>query len=186
MVNEIVTPAINVKNFKGWNTVTEYHSTIQAGASSEIKARNEVNLHNEFHAEQGSETHIYCEAVFTHCPIETNNFQKVINATSNSSTKMTDFKRRNVELSFAPKTKFTFVDVKPNPNNGSFIIELRSNEISSDELEIKVFDLTGKIVLHAFSQTAITAIELKNMPVGLYNLQIQAASKILNHKIIIN
>jgi hypothetical protein len=185
MVNEIVTPAIGLKNFKGWNSVTEYHSTIQAGASSEIKARNEVNLHNEFHAELGSETHIYCEAVFTDCNIETNNFQKIINKTNYTSTDATDFKRGSVELSFSHKTNFTFMDIKPIPSNGNFTIEISSNEFNDIENEIRIFDIHGKIITSIRAKSKTIIIDLTNHPFGVYNVQLISASKVLNQKIIL-
>lgn len=186
MVNEIVSPSISPKNFKGWNTVNEYHSRIQAGGISDIKARNEVTLHAEFHSEYMSETHIYCTEVFNDCLIETQNFLKM--SYMADSSEITDYQNpipNSIEISFLPNSQFIYLDINPNPSNSIFNLHLLSNDLINSSIEIKVYDMIGKLIHYQTTNTLSSTINLENNPPGIYQVQLKTDSRIFNQKIVL-
>ncbi len=80
------------------------------------------------------------------------------------------------------------VRIFPNPSEGLFTLELKSAK--SQVLTIKVHNLLGRMVeSHVYpllSGTASLALDLRNLPEGLYMLQIEHEDGIMSSKLIIN
>lgn len=80
------------------------------------------------------------------------------------------------------------VRIFPNPSEGLFTLELKS--FKDQVLTIKVHNLLGRMVeSHVYpllSGTASLALDLRNLPEGLYMLQIEHQDGILSSKLIIN
>lgn len=186
MVNEVVSPSISQKNFRGWNSINESFSTIQSGAASDIKARNEINLHREFHAEFGSETHIFCTTDLTDCSIETDNFNKLSVENSNTITNSeVSSNNESIEIKFLPKTDFLYMEITPNPSDGIFLINLESNDPNSFA-KIRVIDMIGKVVFIDNFLSNKIKIDLTGSPSGMYQVQVLGSEKTISQKIIIN
>ncbi|HXD92980.1 MAG TPA: FG-GAP-like repeat-containing protein [Bacteroidia bacterium] len=72
------------------------------------------------------------------------------------------------------------INIYPNPNNGSFIIETSSPE----QQIIKIFDVTGKLVLNQ-SINEKTSIDANDLNAGIYNISILSSTGIVNKRIVI-
>jgi len=64
--------------------------------------------------------------------------------------------------------------VKPNPNNGVFVLDI--NQSTSTELQIDIFDITGKRVYaqsHAKFGTAFShTFDVNHLAAGVYQLKV--------------
>jgi hypothetical protein len=69
----------------------------------------------------------------------------------------------------------------PNPVTDKLII---TNDYLSEEAEIKIYDLTGKIVLIDKMRTTKTEINLKKLTQGIYTVQINFSGKTFRNKIV--
>lgn len=80
------------------------------------------------------------------------------------------------------------VRIFPNPSNGYFTLEIKSGR--SQEINIRVHNLLGKMVesfqVNAGSGTTSLPLDLRNLPDGLYMLQIEHQDGTLSNKLIIN
>ncbi len=72
------------------------------------------------------------------------------------------------------------VNIYPNPNNGSFVIEPNS----ATKQTMQVYDVTGKLVL---SQTISgkTSIDSSSLNEGVYNISLQSAEGVVNKRVVI-
>lgn len=72
------------------------------------------------------------------------------------------------------------INIYPNPNNGSFVIEPNS----STKQIMQVYDVNSKIVL---SQTinGKTTIDASSLPEGVYNISLQSSEDVVNKRMVI-
>ena len=72
------------------------------------------------------------------------------------------------------------VNIYPNPNNGSFVIE--SSSITKQTM--RLYDVNGKFVL---SQTinGKTSIDASSLNEGVYNISLQSNEGVVNKKLVI-
>jgi hypothetical protein len=72
------------------------------------------------------------------------------------------------------------VNIYPNPNNGSFVIE----QSSVAKQTMQVYDVNGKLVL---SQTinGKTSIDANSLNEGVYNISLQSNEGVVNKRLVI-
>jgi hypothetical protein len=77
-------------------------------------------------------------------------------------------------------SKADLINMYPNPNNGSFVIEPNS----TTKQTMQVYDITGKLVL---TQTinGKTIIDASSLNEGVYNISLQSAEGVLNKRLVI-
>lgn len=69
----------------------------------------------------------------------------------------------------------------PNPNNGTFTIELNNKE----KQLIELFDITGNVVLSQTIENRKGIIDASNLAAGVYTINIKGTSTIINKKVVI-
>jgi hypothetical protein len=72
------------------------------------------------------------------------------------------------------------VHLYPNPTSGLVYIE----QLSGEELQIKVFDNLGRVVLQKNSTSKKSTINLNSLPQGVYYINIQQDHKLSTHKVV--
>ncbi|MEA3443726.1 MAG: T9SS type A sorting domain-containing protein, partial [Bacteroidota bacterium] len=75
------------------------------------------------------------------------------------------------------------IEIYPNPNNGSFYIELP--EYKSEEIFLKIFDTGGKLLMDEIYNKSFINIKIPDAGQGIYFLQIKSENKIVNAKLIV-
>lgn len=77
------------------------------------------------------------------------------------------------------------INIYPNPSSGMFNIELERD--SSDDINIEIFDVVGKIVFNKrFNYSEKIKVDATTVPQGLYLLKVKVNSKTISKQIIIN
>jgi hypothetical protein len=180
-----ITVSSGIQNFRAGNTLTASGVTIQSGASSDFTARIEINADAEFHAENGSETHIYTSQTFPDCNDYSDPNFTIANP-DNSGNSNNESIPEEIEISFIPKNGSVYLDLKPNPNNGIFTIELIAWEEENSAMEIRVFGLAGNIVYSGDTERSVAQMDLSKLPKGIYIIQVKSSKYVVNQKIIIN
>lgn len=71
--------------------------------------------------------------------------------------------------------------IYPNPNNGTFIIEVNTKEREF----VQLFDMTGNVVLLQTIENGKATIDASHLAAGIYNIRIKGASSITNKKLVI-
>lgn len=101
----------------------------------------------------------------------------------NSSSGTICFKESYIEIDelvgASETTKDSQIHIFPNPNTGSFTVELP--QAAGADMQFRVIDLTGRLVSAQNAQTGSTrqAVEVGAVPAGLYFLQVVSEGKIL-------
>ena len=146
---------------------------------ADFTARNEVHIETEFHAESGSEVHIYTSDIFPECSdYDTShlNFRVANNNSSNSN------EEKNIELSF--ELQGDEYEILPNPNDGKFTISAIENNLLNVSLEITIFDLIGqKVQFQKFNAPPVN-LNISYMARGVYLIKIYDGTNSYFKKII--
>ena len=112
--------------------------TISSGAEAEFKALEVVHIESNFHAENGSDVHIYTSPVFIDCDdISTLNFRL-----ASAGSPLEDNHAGTIELTFLPKKET--VRVYPSPNTGIFSVLFADN--TETLKQITVLDVVGRSI----------------------------------------
>jgi hypothetical protein len=74
----------------------------------------------------------------------------------------------------------TQVRLYPNPTSGLVHIE----QLLEEEIQIKVFDNLGRVVLQQNTNNRQTTVNLNNLPQGIYYINIQQEQSLSTHKVI--
>lgn len=71
----------------------------------------------------------------------------------------------------------------PNPNNGEFQV---STPLTSGSMDLKVYDVAGRLVLSERIQAGVTTIRAEQLPAGLYTVNALSYSQSFTTKVIIH
>ena len=85
----------------------------------------------------------------------------------------------NVSNSFQQSQK---INIFPNPNNGSFSIEIPDYRTA----ELNMYSNLGKLVYSQKLSSKNELIQLDNLPIGIFILEIKTEKELLLEKVIIN
>lgn len=166
-------------SLQGWNSLTTSNITIPSGATVDLKARNEINLLSDFHAQQGSETHIYCTPTFPNCP-DFSGYSQMPKGPSTRFNEAPNIVRSEIaDSNFKPSglnstnqpnySKDLNFIIQPNPNNGTFSIIVNT----SGYYDMYLYDIMGKLIQ---SQTKVSDsqlnIDIAGHPKGVYYTKI--------------
>ncbi|MDR2836656.1 MAG: T9SS type A sorting domain-containing protein [Bacteroidales bacterium] len=75
------------------------------------------------------------------------------------------------------------IEISPNPNNGSFTIEINSNENFE---KYQIFDVIGTIILDNKITSNLNEINIENIATGIYYIRFISNNNIYTKKIIVN
>lgn len=182
--NEIIDAANSPRNYKGWNTLKVNNVSVISGGISDMKAKREISVEADFHAENGSELHVFCApAIFSDCSIDLNGFLRMVN-NATAETNLT-IPAKEIELDFSPKFDFTFLELKPNPNDGIFTVEIKSSHNEILKNKIQIFDIVGNILFQEETTNNISSLNLISVAKGIYYVHLNNQFSSFNQKIII-
>jgi uncharacterized repeat protein (TIGR01451 family) len=71
--------------------------------------------------------------------------------------------------------------IYPNPNNGTFTLELNNKE----KVSIQLIDITGNIVLSQTIENGKGTIDASHLAAGVYNVSIKGTATVINKKMVI-
>ena len=180
IINNETVAAGNIKNFKGFNSVTIQNSTFNG--TSDVTARSEINLKSEFHASATSEVHLYLTETFPDCS-DLNGFMRTANSNTSSNINSRSHEK-DIEITFInPDQKD--ISIYPNPNNGIFTIKLFNYKIM-DNLIINVRNPLGECLRKINVTANQFNIDLSSFTKGVYILELNAPDNLKTKKIIIN
>ena len=74
--------------------------------------------------------------------------------------------------------------IYPNPNNGTFTIEVEKLESPKSKVELKIMNLLGQVIYQSIINNPSTIINLKDAPIGIYILHLQTENEIITRKIV--
>ena len=74
------------------------------------------------------------------------------------------------------------ISIYPNPNRGLFTIEVSSE---GDYSKIEITDASGRVVYNPNEMSVINPIDIREVPSGVYFLNLSGEKKVITHKIII-
>jgi hypothetical protein len=180
--NETYTGTINngqSKTIAGRSTLTTGNATtINSGGTADFHARDEVNVNNEFHACTGSEVHIYCMVNFADCDSIVN---KSYNPYVDNNKRDKEEENKEIEVDFAKRKDAFNINVYPNPNEGSFNLELKEECLNCTA---EISDILGNILLTKTITAYITEFDLSTFGRGIYFLKVYNDKKVKTEKII--
>ena len=141
--------------------------------------------HN-FSFELGSDVYIYCTATFPECKNYTNYKSMRANnpITDETQNCEADYEKQ-MEVKFVPVKEYAFLDVFPNPGNGIFTLNLRTNKENNSLMQVNVYDITGSCLFKGTVNENLTNLDLSFLSKGIYYLHTSTKDDSFNQKLII-
>ncbi|HRH02856.1 MAG TPA: T9SS type A sorting domain-containing protein [Bacteroidia bacterium] len=175
------------KKYKGWNTLFANNTiTIQGagntGGIADFSARNDVYILSEFHAELGSEVHLFTEATLWDCnDVDFIGYNKVANVSTTLID--TQFESAEIEVSFKQKYASLNFEIMPNPSNGLMHISIEKELSTVFNFEVR--DITGRLLLKSQSNQTEFDLNMSNFLPGVYYLRVDDSVIAASKKIIL-
>jgi len=95
----------------------------------------------------------------------------------------------NVSIENLKKSENNSFDVLPNPNNGTFVIGVKSDKVT-EKVELKIYNSMGVLILGKEFKPAglqyYETINADNLPAGIYLIHLYDGVTIYSEKLIIN
>jgi len=166
--NDVI-PSSSYRKMKGWSSLSMSDILIEGqgtfGATADFTARNEINIHDTFHAQQGSETHIFTSPTWSECA-------DVINLNRIASPHVGQYSaslEREIELSFTGSA-WENVQAFPNPSHGTFSVRISSGiELPAS---YTILDSFGKRLTSGLMNERAMTLDLSGEAPGLYLLSV--------------
>ncbi|HKR04756.1 MAG TPA: T9SS type A sorting domain-containing protein [Bacteroidia bacterium] len=180
-VNNVTVASGNTRNFRGWNSITVNNTSIYG--TSNIRARQEININHEFHADTSSEVHIFTDETFHNCD-NFSSFTRIaaLNGQGSSEGELPGA----IELTFKERKDKPFnVSIIPNPNKGIFTVDLGSNTFST-QIKIEIKNPIGESLKKMTTLDNNFTVDLSAAPKGIYFVEINSEIGSATKKIIIN
>jgi len=169
------------RNFKGWNTLSATDVTLENGGMADFKARTEVHINTEFHAEIGSEVHIFNEETFPECN-DLASYNRI--ASGQQQENELEVLQKFIEIRFNSDKTIAALEIIPNPNNGVFTVQVTNSATSVFSYEI--LNMLGKNMYNNISHESNFDVNLSFFSKGIYLFKIYTGSEMLIQKLIIN
>ena len=158
------------KNFNGWNSLTMQNDSILSGGTSELTARTNIDIKQEFIAKSGSEVHIYPSDVFTDCSTATNvtrigHFSALIH---DETTEDQDQKTIRIKFKYS-KNEIRY-SAYPNPTRENLFITSQSE--NAFPINYLLLDGYGRLIANGEIKKDKGKILLQKIEAGIYFIQL--------------
>jgi len=138
----------------------------------------------EFHAESGSETHLFIEETF---PVCTDFSAYRTSSTLPAEQTGNDISlKQEIEIQFKKKSIDMDFTIYPNPNNGKYTLAIATSENLNVNALMEIFSLVGNKVYTQVISTSITNIDVSALTKGIYMIKFSYHSKVESKKLIIH
>lgn len=138
----------------------------------------------EFHAESGSETHLFIEVLHPECTDFTG-YLRQKNPMSDAVEEETSNISAEIEIQFKKTLPELDVVIQPNPNQGKYTLLLETSETMTVQANLEIYSLTGNKVHSQVLTTKVTEMNFTHLVKGIYIINIIHNNKIINKKLII-
>lgn len=92
---------------------------------------------------------------------------------------------KTIDLNFIPEKEYTYLEVFPNPGNGIFNVNLKSNQSEIETMQLFVYNITGTCVYSSEISGKNTLLDLSSYSKGMYYLHCRNSKFTFNQKIVI-
>ncbi len=168
--------------YRSSNKLTLKNFTIHTGTTCEGVARNEINLNQEFFAENGSEDWFYLGPVLFPCEELAAFPEKSANLVENS-VKENNGLSEEIELNFLEKGGDFDINIYPNPGDGLYTIEILTT-IRNENYICQIFSQYGNL-LETLKQNMVSfSLNLSKYTTGVYVILIQDSKNCVVKKVV--
>ncbi|MBL0127753.1 MAG: cellulase family glycosylhydrolase [Flavobacteriales bacterium] len=150
----------------------------EAGGEVLFRARREIHVHGEFHAEVGSEVHIYPDRVFPKCEVGIG-MDWIAQPETGLMSELDDSPKARtgeVELTFSKDQVSPSLTVRPNP--GVFVIEVDIQNVWGEAL-LEILDPVGRVLRSEMVRSGIVSIGIGGLAEGQYYARLSDAGRLL-------
>lgn len=180
-VSDINVPTGNTENFKGRNSLTVKGTSIVEG-SSDLTARNEINVTENFHATPDDEVHIFTSETFTDCDAYSG-FARF--AGPGSASEDNGSGDGMIELQFKQsQIAKADIEVVPNPSSGIFSVLKSKNGTYGEGMILR--NIIGQEIGHFNCKENKIVLDLSYLAKGIYFIETSLDQIPVVKKIIIN
>jgi len=173
-INNLIVYNGNVADLRGYNTLTAGGNVeFRSGSSVEMSAQNEIQLNGELTASTGCELHIFTDNMFPDC-VDFSGFRVSSTPAAVNETEPEAEESLEIELRFKKPNQVFDVEIKPNPGFGRF--QLESSKTTLLNAQIKLYNLSGKLVYKNTSFENTFLLQMETLPAGVYTLFVQNIS----------
>lgn len=151
--------------------------TVEPGGEALFIAGQTIRFLPGFHAQAGSYVHAHITTTGTFCSPGPVSSIVHVPPTVEKSIMF----ESAVEDPFLPLTEKQ-IKLYPNPNSGQFILQLQNFD---NQVDISVYNLSGRLVHRSSSNTNIVEIEMHNSPRGMYNVHVTDGQTVKAMKMLI-
>lgn len=170
VLENVQIPQGSADHFNALASLTAFDMLIEG--TSDLKARYEVHLTAEFHAAQGSETHIYTEPVFFTCDEVYDADIKSASSSGADISVQARASQRQMQLQFTVPNEEFALEVHPNPTTSIVACAVRTANADVVTLTYRLVDTGGNEVMQGSSSSSRFQINLSELATGAYVLHV--------------
>ena len=156
---------------------------VQNGATSDFKARQNVQINTEFHAESGSETHLFIEETFPVCTDFSAYRTSTIPPAEQTENDISF--TQDIEIQFKKNITGTGFIFYPNPNDGKYTLAITETESHTINAIVEIYTLVGNKVYSQSITTQFTNMDVSQLTKGIYMIKLKHNNKIESKKLVI-
>lgn len=179
------------QNYEATASLTAKHFTVEGdgstqGGTSVLKATYEDHLLPGFHAQKGSEVHVYTESVLMDCgAVEAGNLRRMFPVDDGASTPVGK-PQRSIGLVLHPDPEVEEFQISPNPSNGIFNVTWECAYYTLENpAQLTLTTTSGSVLLERTITPGRTELNLRPAASGTYNVSIEFRNKIRTRRIVI-
>lgn len=179
------------QNFEATASLTAKHFTVEGdgnvhGGTSAIKATYEVHLLPGFHAQTGSEVHVYTGPVLMDCgAVDADNLRMLVPVDEDGPT-VPAKPQRVIGLVLHSDPQAEEFQVAPNPTDGMAHLTWQCADCpTASPARLTVTSPAGTVVLERLIVPGRTDLDLHALASGAYNLSIEFQNKVHTRRIVI-
>jgi hypothetical protein len=168
---DVVVGVNEVRSYQGRMELEVTSGTVAGGPGggrADLSATHVVHVSDPFHADVGSETHLYLAPVFASCPDEGSG---MVHQPSEPSASLGAAKSREVNVQLRFELPDFNVQAFPSPTNDQVTLKSTCAGFS-----YRIFDNHGRLVREGLSQSERTTLDVVAFASGIYQCTISCAS----------
>ncbi len=139
------------------------------GGIADFSARSDVYAASEFHAQLGSEVHLFTETTLWDCmDADFSLYNKSFGTLANSTNSSHDVDEivSEIEIQFKNQLGQLILKISPNPSSGIFIVDVTGAQ--NEAIEYELSDVAGRQIISAQSVHNHFELNLTNYSPGIY------------------
>jgi hypothetical protein len=179
------------QSFEATNSLTAHQFVVEGdgvsqGGASVLKATYKVQLKPGFHAEKGSDVHVYTDRVHIDCGAVQAGDLRSMGTTDDGGMLPSNKQERSIGLVLHQDPDTESFQVIPNPTDGLLNLDWSCAGCTPEKVaQLTITNAVGMVIFQGSVKLGTSELDLRPIASGTYNVSIQFQNKVRTRRIII-